>query len=96
MSKKESQNKKIIAYLEDGNAITPIEALTLFGCMRLASRIADLKKKGYPITSTIISTGEARYAQYKLEEPLPMAVGNDSEGERFEDIFPSDDITDIF
>ena len=90
MSKKESQNKKIIAYLEDGNAITPIEALTLFGCMRLASRIADLKKKGYPITSTIISTGDARYAQYKLEEPLPMAVGNDSEGGEIEETSTSE------
>ena len=96
MSKKESQNKKIIAYLEDGNAITPIEALTLFGCMRLAARISDLKRRGYIISKTMKTNGDSRYAQYKLEEPLPMAVGNDSEGERYEDIFPSDDITDIF
>jgi len=93
MSKKESQNKRILEYLEDGNVITPMEALTLFGCMRLASRISDLKKKGYDITSTIISTGDTRYAQYKLEEPSGLPSETAQEGERFEDIFPSDDIT---
>ena len=84
MSKKESQNKKIIAYLEDGNAITPIEALTLFGCMRLAARISDLKRRGYIISKTMKTNGDSRYAEYKLEEPLPTAIGNDSEGGEIE------------
>ena len=93
MSKKESQNKKILAYLEDGNVITPIEALTLFGCMRLASRIADLKKKGYSITSTIISTGDARYAQYKLEEPSRLASETAQEVGDFEELSTSENNT---
>lgn len=84
MSKKESQNKKIIAYLEDGNVITPIEALTLFGCMRLAARISDLKRRGYIISKTMKTNGDSRYAEYKLEEPLPAAIGNDSEGGEIE------------
>ena len=90
MSKKESQNKKIIAYLEDGNVITPMEALTLFGCMRLASRIADLKKKGYPITSTIISTGSSRYAQYKLNEPSRLPSETAQEVGDFEELSTSE------
>ena len=32
----ESQNKRIFAYLMEGHRITSLEALKLFGCMRLA------------------------------------------------------------
>lgn len=38
-----SQNRKIRKYLESGKCITSLEALNLFGCMRLASRIWDLR-----------------------------------------------------
>ena len=38
----ESQNKRIFAYLMEGHRITSLEALKLFGCMRLASRISDI------------------------------------------------------
>lgn len=40
----ESQCKRILAYLLNGSRITSLEALRLFGCMRLASRISDLRK----------------------------------------------------
>lgn len=40
----ESQNKQIFAYLMDGHRITSLEALKLFGCMRLASRISDIRR----------------------------------------------------
>lgn len=33
----ESQNKRIFAYLMEGHRITSLEALKLFGCMRLIS-----------------------------------------------------------
>lgn len=40
----ESQNKRIFAYLMEGHRITSLEALKLFGCMRLASRISDIRR----------------------------------------------------
>lgn len=49
MTEREAQTQQILRYLEAGNSITGLEALTLFGCMRLPARIADLKKAGVPI-----------------------------------------------
>ena len=40
----ESQNKRIFAHMMDGKRITSLEALQLFGCMRLASRINDIRR----------------------------------------------------
>ena len=39
--------------MEENGSITQIEALNEIGVMRLASRISDLKKMGYPITSKV-------------------------------------------
>lgn len=51
-----TQNEMIIQYIKDYGSITPLEALQEFGCMRLASRIRELKKKGYEINSCIIKS----------------------------------------
>ncbi len=40
---KKSQNARILDYLSKGYSITPLEALDLFGCMRLTSRMHDLR-----------------------------------------------------
>ena len=66
----ESQNKRIAEYLKQGNTITATEALELFGCFRLASRITDLRQKfGLNIISgRIITPSGKRVAQYKLAE----------------------------
>lgn len=63
-----SQNESIRKYLEDGHAITPIDALNMFGCFRLGARIADLKKQGLDIRTDIIhdrSNGK-HWASYRL------------------------------
>ena len=41
-----SQCKKILAYLKEGNGITNAIAVDKFHCYRLAARISDLKKQG--------------------------------------------------
>jgi membrane protein implicated in regulation of membrane protease activity len=38
-----SQTKQILEYLRAGNRITPLEALRLFGTMRLNARIWDIE-----------------------------------------------------
>lgn len=62
-----SQYDAILTHLQSGKTLTALEALDRFGCMRLASRITDLKKKGHTIHSeTIEHPNGKRYARYKL------------------------------
>ncbi len=53
-----THNKLILHHLNDGNTITGLEALRLFGCFRLSARIFDLRKLGNPIQSRTIRTIE--------------------------------------
>lgn len=63
----DTQCKQIAAHLEGGNTITAIEALNLFGCFRLASRIHDLRVQGYDIIVDRIKTGTGKtVAQYRM------------------------------
>lgn len=50
---KATQAQRVLDYIDEFGSITQIEALNDLGVMRLASRISDLKKQGYPITSTV-------------------------------------------
>ncbi len=61
-----SQNKQILEYLKNGNSITPIEALNLFGSFRLGARIKDLRDGGHNIITEIVKSGNKRYAKYSL------------------------------
>ena len=68
-----SQNEQILQFMQKYGAITPLDAFAEFGCMRLASRISELKKAGYKITSTTCSgvnrAGQKKtYAKYRLED----------------------------
>ena len=45
-----SQNKKILKYLQSGKSLTPLAALSYFGCMRLSARIKNLRDQGYNIS----------------------------------------------
>lgn len=66
-----TQCKLILAHLESAGSITPKEAMSMYGIMRLGARIWDLKHQGYDI---ITETEQAynrfgkptRYARYKL------------------------------
>jgi|21_taG_2_1085346.scaffolds.fasta_scaffold00163_28 hypothetical protein len=67
---KTSQTKEIKAYLNHGNRLTSLEAFNMFGCMRLASRINDLKNEGMAIGSeTIVALNGKRYSQYYALNP---------------------------
>lgn len=50
---KATQAERVLQYIEDFGSITQLEALQDLGVMRLASRISDLKKQGYPINGEI-------------------------------------------
>lgn len=63
-----TQCERIIRHLRDHGSITPMEAISEYGCMRLAARIADLKMQGFNI-KTAKGKGENRYG-----EPTTFAV----------------------
>lgn len=57
-----TQNERILHHIETYGSITQLEALQEYGCMRLASRITDLKRKGIKI-KRITETSRNRYGE---------------------------------
>jgi len=63
----QSQKTAILAHLKTGRSITPLEALRLFGCLRLGARIHELKGEGHAIHSERVEVGPGkRVASYTL------------------------------
>ena len=58
-----------MAHMKRFKSIDAIEALQLYGCFRLASRIHELRHNGHPIEREIVegSNGK-RYAKYYITE----------------------------
>ena len=70
---KSTQCERVLAYIEDFGSITSLQAVQDLGCMRLASRINDLKRMGYPIRKRSAKAqnryGETVYfAEYYIQE----------------------------
>jgi hypothetical protein len=61
-----TQKQQIRAYLSKGKAITPIDALSKFGCFRLSARIADLRNEGLNIVTKYVTKDNKTFASYKL------------------------------
>lgn len=66
MSRTETQTAQIRAALENGERLTPLDALNRFGCFRLGARIYDLKQDGLPIEKQMVERGGAKVAEYSL------------------------------
>lgn len=70
---KDTQGYRVLNYMREHDGITQLEALNSLGVMRLASRISDLKKRGYHIESETARV-KNRYGEvcrvkcYKLKE----------------------------
>jgi hypothetical protein len=64
----DSQNDQVLAYLKRNGSITSWEAMQELACMRLASRIYDLKCRGYKIESSMTKNSNGkRYAIYRYK-----------------------------
>ena len=76
MAKREhrpTQCDRIIQYIKDFGSISTLEAMADLGILRLASRIFDLKEKGYEFEKTRVYAknryGEkTHYDEYRLKE----------------------------
>lgn len=62
-----TQNQKIKRHLLSGKSLNPLQALSKFGCFRLASRINDLRNEGLFINTTIVHKNKKRFAEYKIK-----------------------------
>ena len=60
-----TQESEIFDHLKRTGTITPLQALNNFGCLRLAARISDLRRKGHRIETDMIERGGKRFAMYR-------------------------------
>ena len=65
---KTTQCQKILEYIDEHGSITSRDAMMKLNVYRLASRVCDLKKKGYPIVAvTETASSGGHYARYYME-----------------------------
>ena len=63
----ESINSNVLAHLRRGQTLTPLNALRLYGTLRLASAIYDLRKLGHDIKSeSLLLPSGKRVAKYSM------------------------------
>jgi hypothetical protein len=68
MEATDSQNALIKGWLLNGYSLTQLEALTQFGCFRLAARIADLRDKGLNVVTDMVTLENGkRVARYTVK-----------------------------
>ena len=61
-----TQSHLILKHLKKRKSITPLEALSRFGCFRLGARIYDLKRDGHVIETRMVERRGKRFAEYRL------------------------------
>lgn len=62
MNSNPTQSERILDYMNEHGGITQYEALEKLGVMRLASRISDLRRNGYVISSKMVKV-KNRYGE---------------------------------
>jgi hypothetical protein len=75
-----TQNKRVLTHLKREGSITALQAMRLYGVMRLAARIDELRRRGHNIVTDMVDHRQGRparrYARYRLvtaeQKPLPL------------------------
>lgn len=52
---KQTQCQWILAHLENGGSLTPLEAIQMYSVGRLAARISDLRRSGHNIKGDMVT-----------------------------------------
>jgi len=66
-----TQESRILAALNKGERISPLDALDRFDCLRLGARIYDLRRKGHKIKMQLMpnwGTVTKHYALYWIDK----------------------------
>ena len=62
-----SQTGQILTHLKRGRTLSALNALNLFGCLRLAARIYDLRQRGHSIKGDWVQLpGGKRIVCYRI------------------------------
>jgi len=65
---RDTQLGTLLQALQQGEKLTVAQALTQYGCYALSQRMGDLKRMGWPVlTSTITTNSGKRVAEYRME-----------------------------
>lgn len=75
-----TQLEDIAKWLKSGKTLTSMQALSMFGCARLASRINDLRRDGWQIRTEMLPIKTRRnrgtkIARYSLASKARRLVG---------------------
>lgn len=73
MTDKVNQQRKIMRVLKSGKTLTTRQAFEM-GILRLASRISELRKAGYPIDDSWETKNGRSWKRYYLNEDLRGAA----------------------
>lgn len=78
-----NQTAMVLEYIQKKGSITPLEALTELGCMRLGARVWELRHEGLPIERAMVEANGKRFAKYylKKEHRPDAATSERGEGE---------------
>lgn len=72
-----SQNGRILKHLLQGRKLTQVQALSMFGCLRLSARIYDLTKSGIDVRCDVYVTPKGkRVGQYYMTKEEIRRVSN--------------------
>lgn len=66
-----SQKNSVLKYLQLGKSLTPLQALTMFGIMRLSARINEIRKDGHRVHSIrVLLANDKCVAKYFIEKKV--------------------------
>jgi hypothetical protein len=68
MKKKQTQYQRILNYLLTGKSLTQLQALNMFGCLRLGAIVFNIRKEYYVKTDRIRNkTNGGSHGKYTME-----------------------------
>jgi hypothetical protein len=78
-----NQSALILAYMQRGQRIDAMRALSMFRCFRLAARIGELREAGHDIkTDMVDNQNGGRHAEYWMDNGNPGPVWRRVESEQ--------------
>ncbi|MBR3566875.1 MAG: hypothetical protein IKN94_01230 [Salinivirgaceae bacterium] len=71
----QSQQKRILEYLQNGGTLTALDALTKFGCLSFGKRISEIVAKGYFVQKDwIVTPTGKRVIRYSMPKVIESTV----------------------
>jgi hypothetical protein len=69
-----TQNKMVLQHLQTGQSITALDSLRLYGVLRLAARVEELRKDGHTIITQSVRVGNKEFARYSLTKGIKDGI----------------------